>query len=162
MTSNIMASEYLRKKHIIHSRLMFLFLIIILLQVKITAQVSDLNFDFISADKGLSQNTIHCILQDKYGFMWFATEDGLDRYNGYGFTTFKNDPMDKKSVSDNFIWTVYEDHEGTIWVGTNNGGLCKFNRDEQNFTIYKNDPNNSSSLSNDNVRAIYEDNEGTI
>ncbi len=162
MISNIMASGYLRKKHIIHSRLMFLFLIIILLQMKITAQVSDLNFDFISADKGLSQNTIHCILQDKYGFMWFATEDGLDRYNGYGFTTFKNDPMERKSVSDNFIWTVYEDHEGTIWVGTNNGGLCKFNRDEQNFTIYKNDPNNSSSLSNDNVRAIYEDHEGTI
>ena len=162
MTRNIIVLRFLRKHLSFDLKLMFLLLVIFILPVNLTGQVRDVNFDFISADKGLSQNTIHSILQDKQGFMWFATEDGLDRFNGYSFTAFKNDPRDKNSISDNFIWTIYEDHEGTLWVGTNNGGLCKFNRDRQNFTIYKNDPANSTSLSNNNVRAIYEDHEGTL
>ncbi len=162
MTRNNIVLRFLRKHLSSYLKLMFWLLVIFILPVNLTGQVRDVNFDFISADKGLSQNTIHSILQDKQGFMWFATEDGLDRFNGYSFTAFKNDPRDKNSISDNFIWTIYEDHEGTLWVGTNNGGLCKFNRDRQNFTIYKNDPANPTSLSNNNVRAIYEDHEGTL
>ncbi|MHB1687658.1 MAG: ligand-binding sensor domain-containing protein [Ignavibacteriaceae bacterium] len=154
--------KYLKSHLNFNLRLYLLFCLIFFAPVNFFPQVRDLNFDFISTDKGLSQNTIHCILQDRQGFMWFGTEDGLDRYDGYNFTVFKNDPRDPNSIPDNFIWTIYEDHEGTIWVGTNNGGLCKFNRDKQNFTIYKNDPNNSSSLSNNNIRTIYEDRSGVI
>jgi len=126
------------------------------------AQVKDMNFEHIMSDKGLSQNTIHSILQDKEGFLWFATEDGLDKYDGYKFTVYKNDPHDSSSISDNFIWTIYEDRAGTLWIGTNNGGLSRFNRNTEKFINYKNNPNDSTSLSSNNVRTILEDTYGNL
>ncbi len=126
------------------------------------AQLTEVNFDHILSDKGLSQNTIHCIIQDSKGYMWFATEDGLDKYDGYNFTVYKNNPLDKNSISDNFIWTIYEDKSGTIWVGTNSGGLCKFDRETDKFANFRHNKNNSNSLSNNNVRAILEDSKGVL
>ncbi len=140
----------------------FLFLFSFLFFSPAKAQLTDVNFDHILSDKGLSQNTIHCIIQDSKGFMWFATEDGLDKYDGYNFTIYKNNPLDKNSISDNFIWTIYEDKSGTIWVGTNSGGLCRFNRNTEEFTKYKHDRNNPNSLSNNNVRTIFEDSKGVL
>ncbi len=135
---------------------------VLIFQFFVLAQEADMNFEHILSDKGLSQNTIHCILQDSKGFLWFATEDGLDKYDGYNFTVYKNNPMDKNSISDNFIWTMYEDRSGALWIGTNSGGLCKFNRATEKFTNYKYDPSNPNSLSNNNVRAIFEDSRGTL
>ena len=116
----------------------------------------------ILSENGLSQNTIHHIIQDNKGFMWFATEDGLNRYDGYNFIVYKNNLQDKYSISDNFIWTIYEDKSGTLWIGTNSGGLCKFDREKEKFISYKNNPDNPNSLTLNNVRAIYEDSEGNI
>ncbi len=161
MIENVLSLK--NKKLTFHLLLNTLFVLIVFFpRENIKAQSRDLNFDFISTDRGLSQNTIHGILQDNEGFMWFATEDGLDRYDGYNFTVFKNDPGDPKSIPDNFIWTVIEDHNGIIWVGTNNGGLCRFNRGRQNFTIYKNNPSDPTSLSDNNVTCLYEDREGNL
>lgn len=126
------------------------------------AQVNDINLEHILTDKGLSQNTIHCVLQDSHGFLWFATEDGLDKYDGYNFKVYKNDPHDPYSIPDNFIWTLYEDSEGTLWVGTNSGGLCKFNRQNERFTRYRHEQNNPKSISYNNVRAIIEDSAGIL
>jgi ligand-binding sensor domain-containing protein/anti-sigma regulatory factor (Ser/Thr protein kinase) len=97
--------------------------------------------------------------------MWFATEDGLNKYDGYNFTVYKNNPdihRGKNSISDNFIWTIFEDKEGILWIGTNSGGLCKFDRDIEIFTSYKNIPGNLNSLSLNNVRSIYEDKDGIL
>jgi ligand-binding sensor domain-containing protein/two-component sensor histidine kinase len=123
---------------------------------------SGMNFEHILSDKGLSQNTIHCILQDSKGFMWFATEDGLDKYDGYNFTVYKNNPLDRNSISDNFIWTIYEDKSGTLWIGTNSHGLSKFDRQTDKFINYANSPDNSNSLNSNNVRAILEDSKGNL
>ena len=135
---------------------------ILLLSFPSFAQMTDMKFEHILSDKGLSQNTIHCIIQDREGFLWFATEDGLDKYDGYDFKIYKNDVNDSTSISDNFIWTMFEDKSGTLWIGTNSGGLSKFNRDKDNFTNYKHIPGDSTSLSNDNVRSILEDNNGNL
>jgi ligand-binding sensor domain-containing protein/two-component sensor histidine kinase len=116
----------------------------------------------ILSEHGLSQNTIHHILQDSKGFIWFATEDGLNRYDGYNFTVYKNNLKDSYSISDNFIWTIFEDKQGVLWIGTNSGGLCKFDREKERFITYKNNPDDPTSLILNNVRAIYEDNEGNI
>lgn len=116
----------------------------------------------ILSENGLSQNTVHHILQDKDGFMWFATEDGLNKYDGYNFTVYKNNQQDSYSISDNFIWTIYQDRNGVLWMGTNSGGLCSFDKGKEKFVTYKNDPANTNSLTLNNVRAICEDNFGNI
>lgn len=70
---------------------------------------------------GLSQNTVYDILQDKAGFMWFGTKDGLNRYDGSSFKIFKYDRTDEHSLGNNYILALYEDVEGNIWVGTDMG-----------------------------------------
>ena len=66
---------------------------------------------------GLSQSSILAILQDKRGFMWFATASGLNKYDGYTFKVYLNNPQDSLSISDNGISALYEDRDGYIWVG---------------------------------------------
>lgn len=82
-------------------------------------------FERLSTNSGLSQNTVVKIIQDKSGFLWFATADGLNRYDGYSFKVFKNDPSDEKSISGSDIFSVTEDEEGNLWVGTRGAGLNK-------------------------------------
>ena len=138
------------------------FLLITVLSNTLLAQVDRINYVHILSENGLSQNTVHSILQDKEGFIWFATEDGLNKYDGYNFKVYKNNPLDKTSIPDNFIWTIYEDRNGTLWIGTNNKGLCKFERGKEKFITYNNIPEDTNSLIHGNVRAIYEDNSGII
>ncbi len=81
----------------------------------------------LSVEQGLSQSTVFSILEDSRGFMWFGTRTGgLNRYNGYEFTAFKNNPQNKNSLSSNEVISLYEDFSGTLWVGTRNGGLNRF------------------------------------
>src|SRR3989337_1939364 len=91
--------------------------------INISAQVNTIDFVHLLSENGLSQNTAHAILEDSYGYLWFATEDGLNKYDGYKFNIYKYNSLDSTSISDNFIWTIYEDREGTVWIGTNSGGL---------------------------------------
>ena len=116
----------------------------------------------ILSENGLSQNTVHSILQDSDGFMWFATEDGLNKYDGYNFTVFKNDQLDSTSISDNFIWKIYQDKKGVLWICTNSGGLCRFDKEKEKFITFKNDPANPNSITLNNVRSICEDGDGNI
>lgn len=119
-------------------------------------------FRRLGIENGLSSNTVHSIIKDKTGFMWFGTEDGLSRYDGYSFVVFRNNLSDSTSLSDNFIWSVYQDRVGTLWIGTNSGGLNRFNPARENFQHYLNDPNNKDCLGSNDVRAIYEDRQGVL
>jgi len=78
----------------------------------------------LGAAEGLSQGMIFDLLQDRQGFLWFATKDGLNRYDGYSFQVFQNNPFDPFSISDNEVLTLLEDHLGRIWAGTANNGLA--------------------------------------
>ena len=78
-------------------------------------------FKNLSVQNGLSQNTVNTILQDKQGFMWFGTKDGLNRYDGLSFRKFKHDDRSQRSIGNNFITALYEDEKGNIWVGTDVG-----------------------------------------
>ncbi len=82
-------------------------------------------YERLTTASGLSQNTINKIIQDKKGFLWFATADGLNRYDGYSFEVYRHDPSDPKTLSGSDISTVTEDDEGNLWVGTRNAGLNK-------------------------------------
>lgn len=128
----------------------------------LNAQNYDISFQRISLEQGLSQSIVESIVQDRKGFMWFGTEDGLNRYDGYGFTVIKNDPNDINSLSYNQVLTVYEDKLGMIWIGTFNGGLNKYDPETKKFKRFQHDPHNPASLSNDIVRSIYEDKSGVL
>ena len=78
---------------------------------------SNFRFQYLTTDDGLAQNTVDCIFQDSYGFMWFGTWNGLCRYDGYNFRTFqKRDAL--KSLPDNFVRAICEDTSGNLWIGT--------------------------------------------
>jgi signal transduction histidine kinase/ligand-binding sensor domain-containing protein len=121
-----------------------------------------LRFEHISSKQGLSQNTVFCILQDNQGFMWFCTEDGLNKYDGYGFTVFRHDPEDPNSLSDSRILSIIQDRTGILWVGTANGGLNKFDMETNQITRYLNDPDDPNSLSDNRVFSIFEDEDGEL
>ncbi|MBL0044879.1 MAG: hypothetical protein IPP33_10960 [Flavobacteriales bacterium] len=80
-----------------------------------------LPFRALTIEDGLSQGMVRSIIQDRAGFMWFATKDGLNRYDGYSFRVFRHDPADSTTVRDNFIQVLHEDRAGLLWVGTNSG-----------------------------------------
>ena len=97
------------------------------------------------------------MLQDSRGFMWFGTRDGLNRYDGYTYTIYKNDPANPNSISNNIINDLTEDAEGNIWVGTWGGGLNKFDRNTQRFINFKHDPSNTNTLSSYLINCIFLD-----
>ncbi len=125
-------------------------------------QVNNLLSGHYTIDNGLSQSTVNCIAQDKIGFMWFGTQDGLNRFDGYNFTVFKNIFDDSTSLSDNSILCLFVDKLGTIWIGTEYGGLNKFDYNSQTFTSFKHDANNSNSLSSNKINSIAEDLSGNL
>lgn len=134
--------------------------IFLCLTTNVWAQEYNIKFDRLSADNGLLG--VNCIIQDSKEFIWFCTQDGVTKYDGYNFTRYKHDPAEPSSISDNFINAIYEDRLGTIWIGTQSGGLNQFNRRTEQFTRYVNDPNEPTSLSNNQVTAIVEDHSGVL
>ncbi|MHA2428483.1 MAG: ligand-binding sensor domain-containing protein, partial [Candidatus Hermodarchaeia archaeon] len=75
----------------------------------------NIRFETLSMEDGLSQNSVITILQDYQGFMWFGTEDGLNKYDGHQFTVYKHDPENAETISDNLISKIYEDSSGNLW-----------------------------------------------
>ncbi len=123
--------------------------------------VNNINFDFYSQENGLSNNQIHCILQDKKGWMWFGTSQGVCRFDGYTFTVFKDDPEDSISLKGNLVRTIFEDRKGQLWIGTEKGGLNKFDREKENFQhfFYNGD---DTVLRDASVTSIHEDMAGNL
>lgn len=137
-------------------------LTLLCLNVSLHAQSQNLVFEEISIEQGLSQSIVFCILQDSKGFLWFGTEDGLNKYDGYKFTVLQHDPYNSNSLSYNEIRAIHEDSSGVLWIGAFYGGLNKYDPDQQQFTRYQHEPTNPRSLSHNNVKAIYEDKAGVL
>lgn len=114
------------------------------------AQKPKLHFDFITTDDGLSSNNVKCILEDVKGFIWFGTNNGLNRFDGYSMETFMHDPKDSTSIIHNAIRTLINDKKsGNIWIGTPEG-LALFNRCSYSFTHFK-AGNQFDELSSENI-----------
>jgi len=126
------------------------------------AQTRDLQFEHISIENGLSSNQVYSILQDSKGFMWFATDNGLHKYDGYKFTIYTQDPDKPYSISHNFIYSIYEDRFGNLWIGTYGGGLNKFDREKEQFIHFKHELDNIHSLPDNYVLSIHEDRDGDL
>jgi len=89
--------------------------------------------------------------------MWFGTQDGLNKFDGYQFTAYKHQSKNNKSLPANNILTICEDKKGNIWVGTRMGGLSKYDREKDEFVNFKADPKNPSALNNNNITSLFSD-----
>ncbi len=125
------------------------------------ARLSDLKFTHLTTNDGLSQGYVTAILQDRRGFMWFATRDGLNRYDGNAFVVYKNNPNDPGSLGSNFIQDLIEDDHGYLWIATNTG-VNKFDPTTERFTRYLHDPNNPNSIGGAYVTSIARDSRGYL
>ncbi len=125
--------------------------------MNIAAEEKRLQFSRITVEDGLSQNFIRAILRDHKGFMWFGTENGLNRYDGYTFQIFQHDPKDSTSLTNNAIACLYEDRLKRLWCGHVDGGVSRYDRDKESFIRSLHDPKNSGSLAGNDVYAVFQD-----
>jgi signal transduction histidine kinase/ligand-binding sensor domain-containing protein/CheY-like chemotaxis protein len=142
-------------------RLALLFSILLLLNNGINAQNKIVKFSSLTIENGLSQSDVKCILKDHLGFMWFSTDDGLNRYDGYNFTIYRHNPKDLHSLPANNITFIVEDREGRIWIGSA-GGLTEYNQNTNSFTTLISKRDDESTLSSPDVNTIFQDSKGNI
>ncbi len=122
----------------------------------------NISFSPLTIEDGLSNNSVYCMLQDSYGYMWFGTFSGLNRYDGRGSTVFRPRIGDPGSISGSVIFSLLEDSQGNLWVGTDGGGLNLFNRESLSFSHFRNDPENPVSLPSNQVFTLAEDTHGKL
>lgn len=135
--------------------------IILLLAVGIPSLFcAEPHFDYLGYEQGLSSSSISSIVQDRFGFMWFGTQNGLNRYDGYSLKIYQNEPYNQNSLSHNLIQTMYLDGD-TLWIGTY-GGLVRFDLLTETFTRFSADNEDPESLSSNVVVAITRDAERNL
>ena len=96
-----------------------------------SAQIGTVRFEHLTINDGLSQSSVNALLEDRQGFLWVGTQDGLNRFDGYDFVVFRNDINDSTALSSSNISSLHLDREGFVWVGTQNGTIHRYNRDHQ-------------------------------
>lgn len=129
-------------------RLQIYFALTLLCLTSLTANVikkQDYYFRHLDTEKGLSQNTVLCILQDRLGFMWFGTKDGLNRYDGNTIKVFKKEENNPFSIGNNTIWSILEATNGELWIGTEKG-IFIYNPTTDGFRVF-----DKRSQDNDNI-----------
>lgn len=119
-------------------------------------------FEVFKLPGGETANMVQCIIQDKTGFLWFATRAGLIRYDGRQFVTYRHDPSDSSSIAADYVNWIFEDSKGILWLGSCCDGLSAFDPVTEKCVRYRHDDNDPSSLAADYVSAITEDRPGNI
>lgn len=119
----------------------------------------NIRFGQITVEDGLSNSYVNCLLQDRNGFIWFGTDDGLNRFDGYEIKIYRNNPDDLTSLSENIIWALFEDRSGYLWIGTKSGGLNKYDPLTDRFIHWNLD---STATEEMNITSIYEDNKKNV
>jgi signal transduction histidine kinase/ligand-binding sensor domain-containing protein/DNA-binding response OmpR family regulator len=120
------------------------------------------HFDRLSIEDGLAQGVVWALAQDRDGFIWIGTEDGLNRFDGYRFVTYRPRADDPESLSGLWVLAIHEDRRGRLWIATRDGGLNRFDRAAARFSHFRHDPDDPSSLPSDQVTRILEEPDGTI
>ena len=109
---------------------------------------------------GLSHGDVRCFYKDHDGFLWIGTADGLNKYDGIGFTVYKNDRKDSTSIPFNYITYIYEDKQNNMWIALTTG-LCRYNRDKNNFEKIPMIDNKNKNIDNQ-ISQIFEDKSGRL
>jgi signal transduction histidine kinase/ligand-binding sensor domain-containing protein/DNA-binding response OmpR family regulator len=125
------------------------------------AQQEEINFTSLTTKEGLSSNTVNVVLKDRFGAVWFGTEDGLDKFNGTNFTVYRQKPGDNTSLQSNEILALHEDKAGNFWIGTSGGSLSLYDRKKDAFINFP-AGRGSNSFDNNVIRGICSDYLGRI
>ncbi len=135
--------------------------LMLLTSVSLLAQIpTPLHFKSLTINDGLSQGYVSSITQDKEGFIWFATGDGLNKYDGYSFTVYHHDPDDSTSIASDDLTYVFEDSKQRLWIGTRNNGLEYFDRRTNTFYHFR--KTNLPDLISDKIGVLSEDKTGAL
>ena len=114
-------------------------------------------FEHLTMRDGLSQSTVMSILQDSQGYLWLATESGLNRYDGYTIREYRRERGSGQGLASDYIWSIGEDKRGDLWLGTMGGGVARWDRKTDRFQRFRHDPHNPASLASDKVRTLLVD-----
>jgi ligand-binding sensor domain-containing protein/signal transduction histidine kinase len=126
------------------------------------AQRQHIRFTRLGTDQGLSQSNATCILQGSRGFIWIGTRDGLNKYDGYQFTVYRNQAGDSSSLSNSYITSLAEDRQGNIWIGTWGGGLNRLDRAHHRFTRYNLHGTKNGDVADDFINTLLIDSKGRL
>ncbi len=152
----------IKNKNKRHMKKIILFIYLILFALIVQAQKPRIKFEKLSVENGMSQSSVLSIMQDSQGFMWFATLDGLNKYDGYDFKVYWNSQTKEHTISDNMVNVLFETKDKTnptFWIGTAANGLCKYNKLKDNFESFKHSQYKENSISNNNINDIVGNNE---
>ena len=119
-------------------------------------------FEHLTMRDGLSQSTVMSILQDSQGYLWLATENGLNRYDGYSIREYRRERDNDHGLANDYIWSLAEDASGDLWLATSGGGVVRWDRRTDRFHHIRHNPKAPASLANDKVRALLIDRAGRI
>ncbi|HUO20622.1 MAG TPA: two-component regulator propeller domain-containing protein [Steroidobacteraceae bacterium] len=117
-------------------------------------------FEHLTMRDGLSQSTVDWILQDSQGYLWLATESGLDRYDGNSVRVYRRERGNPHALASDYIWTIAEDAHTDLWLATDGGGVARWQRSTDQFQLFRHDAARADSLASDQVRTLLIDTAG--
>jgi signal transduction histidine kinase/ligand-binding sensor domain-containing protein/CheY-like chemotaxis protein len=124
--------------------------------------VRPMYFEHLTMRDGLSQSTVMSILQDRQGYLWLATESGLDRYDGYAIREYRRERGSEDGLASDYIWKIAEDAKGDLWLATVGGGVARWERASDRFQLFRHDPQDPHSLASDTARTLLIDAQGRV
>jgi signal transduction histidine kinase/ligand-binding sensor domain-containing protein/CheY-like chemotaxis protein len=124
--------------------------------------VRPMYFEHLTMRDGLSQSTVMSILQDKEGYLWLATESGLNRYDGYTIREYRRGRGSEHGLASDYIWKIAQDATGDLWLATVGGGIAHWSRATDQFRLFRHDPQDPDSLASDIARTLMIDAQGNV
>src|SRR5690606_4566375 len=123
---------------------------------------SSVRFHHLTPDESFGLANVWAILEDHEGFMWFGTEDGLIKYDGYEVTSYQQKRNDSSSIKGNILVCLYEDNQYNRCIGSYGGGVNLYKHDENRFYHFIHDPDDPHSLPYNAVKTIVQDVHGKL